>query len=279
MAEGAVTRVVIACDPVGENRACIELAARFASWIDAALRAVFVEDEALLHLAAFPFARHVGAGGEIFSSIDEQAVQHQFEAHAARLRSTLAAAAAASDVGWTFDVIRGPLALATLGLDERDLLVIAAASRPFAGALRLDSRWVANALASHRPTLLLRNGSAASHEVVALIENAASMALLVSTAAKLAMAGERSLVLLLANDEVDATAALEIVHSISDAVAARCRIARLPTRQPAAQAKAGLESIATAGRLLIVDADPATRDAAALKTLLAMTRADILFLR
>jgi len=40
-----------------------------------------------------------------------------------------------------------------------------------------------------------------------------------------------------------------------------------------------LASTAAAGRLLVVDADPAINDAAALRNLLATTQADILFLR
>lgn len=47
MNDFVVHRVVVAFDPVGENKSSIELAAQLAAWWDVALRGVFVEDETL----------------------------------------------------------------------------------------------------------------------------------------------------------------------------------------------------------------------------------------
>jgi hypothetical protein len=273
MTERTIARVVIAFDPVGENEASIAAAARLAASLDAALRGVFFEDEALLNLAAIPFIRHIGAGGETFASIDERTVLHQFAAHAARLRTMLEAAARSQSVGCTFDIVRGPSTIATLDIGEKDLLVIEAETRPFAGALHLDSRWLAAALETRHPFLLLRSSTHAPHDIVALVQTAAPAATrLITTAAQLALGGARSLMLLLA-DGLGPSAALDIVASVAPKLAARCRVERI------AGSKRAIEQNATAGRLVIVDADPSVNDMTALKEILATTRADILFLR
>src|SRR6185437_16144789 len=97
-------QVVVACDVVVENQACVETAARLADWLDATLRGIFVEDEALLHLTAIPPVRYVGPTGESFAAMDERSVLHQFESHAARMRAVLEAAARA---GAWLDLRRG----------------------------------------------------------------------------------------------------------------------------------------------------------------------------
>lgn len=274
MTERLITRVVIACDPVGENRSSIVAAARVAAWLNATLHGVFFEDEVLLHLANMPFARHIGAGGEIFASIDENALRHQFEAHAARIRTALKAAADAQAIDWSFGVVSGPSTVATLAIGDKDLLVIEAESRPFAGAVRFDSRWLAAAFETPLPILLIRSGADAPHDIVALVETGGPAAeRLVASAARLALAGNRMLTVLLANDACDSEAAREAVRAVSGRLAAKCRIDRL------SRAGQALANAATAGRLLIVDADPAVNDAATLRQLLAATRADILFLR
>lgn len=274
MTERMITRVVIACDPVGENRSSIIAAANLAAGLNVALHGVFVEDETLLHLADMPFARHTGAGGEIFASIDARALQRQFEAHAARIRAALAAAADAQAVAWSFGVVRGPSTVATLDIGNEDLLVIEAESRPFAGALRFDSRWLAAAFETARPTLLIRSATDAPRDIVALVQKAGPSAEnLIATAAKLAASGERMLTVLLAKDAPNGETVQEIVRNASGKRAVRCRIERLADGSPT------LTDAATRGRLLIVDADPAVNDTAALRQILAATRADVLFLR
>lgn len=274
MTDRTITRVVIACDPVGENRSSIIAAAHVAAGLNVALHGIFVEDEALLHLANMPFARHTGAGGEIFASIDENALRHQFEAHAARIRAALEIAAEAQAIDWSFGVVRGPSTVATLDIRNEDLLVIEAESRPFAGALRFDSRWLAAAFDTPLPILLIRSAANAPHDIVALVQTAGPPAeRLIATAVKLAAAGDGALTVLLANDAGDSEAVRETIRATSGRLAAKCRIERL------SESGHALENAATAGRLLIVDADPAVNDAATLRQLLAATRADILFLR
>lgn len=272
MTEHRIAQVVVACDAVGENQASIEAAARLADWLHAALRGIFVEDEALLHLTAIPPVRYVGSTGESFAAIDERTVLHQFEAHAARMRAVLEAAARARELGWTFDVVRGQPNMAILNTSDEDLLVIEMQSRPFAGSARLASRLLTAAVQSERPILLLRSGAGATHDIICLIQGTGeSAARLVVFATRLASAGKRSLTLFLASNAINERAALELVRSVSPELAERCRIER-PNRHT-------LANTAAAGRLMIVDADPTINDAAALRNLLATTQADILFLR
>ena len=219
------TRVVIACDAVGEHRATIEAAARFAAWFGATLRGVFIEDEALLHLAAIPFAKYIGATGQPPEPIDERATLHQFEAHAARVRAALASCAAAEEIGWSFDVLRGPLSVVNDALSERDLLVIETKSRPFAGALQLNSRLLNAALKTDHPLLLLRNGARPVTKIIALVQDPASAASrLITTAAKLAATVGSPLQVLLLPGTVDPAAALTLVTSVSEKVSAGCRV-------------------------------------------------------
>ncbi len=274
MNDFVVHRVVVAFDPVGENKSSIELAAQLAAWWDVALRGVFVEDETLIHLAALPFARHVGPSGDVSQEFDEGMLLHQFEAHANRIRAALAVAAREHEVGWSFDVVRGQPSLATLSIGDQDLLVVEAASRAFAGDFRLDSRWLAEAFRTHRPILLVRSTNIRRDGVVALVQKpGASAERTVGAAARLALAGRRPLTILLAHQDIDAAAIMAQLHAISDQVASHCRVARISSGDMS------LERAAEEGSVLVVDADPAINDAGALKDIAARTRSDILFLR
>lgn len=274
MSDFVVNRVVIACDAVGENCASIEAAARFAGWWNAALHAIFVQDEALLNLAGLPFARHIGLGGDVSMAFDEATLLHQFDAHAGRVRAALEVAARAHAVGWSFDVVRGQLALATLPLDDRDLLVIEASSRPFAGEFRLDSRWLTAALQAHRSILLVRNSGNKRGDIAAVVEKPGPSAeRTISAAAELARAGNRRLTVILAGEGFDRTRIATQLRGISEKIAAQCRIEQ---QQPAG---ISLALAADHDSLLVVDADPTVNDVADLKALASRTSGDILFVR
>lgn len=274
MTDFVVSRVVIACDAVGENVFGIELAATLAATWNAALLGVFVQDEGLLNLAALPFARHVTASGEVTGEMDENTVVHHFVAHADRTRAALEAAAREHAITCSFSVVRGQLTLATLPMEERDLLVIEAESRPFAGLFRLDSRLLAASFEMHRPVLLVRDTGKRKDGVVALVQQAGPSAeRVISAAAEIAQAGEYGLTVLLGGEGLQATEALEIARRVAPKLAARVRLER------ATLESAALERIGGAGSFLVVDADPAINDASSLKELAARTRANLLFLR
>lgn len=273
MTEFTFRRVVIACDAVGENCPGIETAARLAAWWNAALRGVFVQDEALLHLAALPFARHVGPSGAVSEERDENKILSQFESRASLARAALEAAARRNEVGWSFDIVRGQAALATLALDEQDLLVIEAMSRPFAGEFRLRSRWLQAVYQAKRPILLVRNLTSGKDGVVALVQNPGELAKrTIDAAARLALAANRRLTIVLRGTGLDPDRARDDVRSVSEPLAAQCRVEQGP-------AGADLGRLADAASLLVVDADPAVNDPDLLEELTAQCQADMLFLR
>lgn len=272
MTERRIARVVIAGDAVGEYEASVETAAQLARWLDAALHGIFVEDEALLNLTGIPSAPHVGPSGESFAAIDERAVLHQFAAHAARMGAAIEKAARAQKVIWSFDVVRGQPSASIFDIGDQDLLVIEEESRPFTGGARLPSRLMAGALESDKSVLLLRGRKGAIRGMVALVQSpAARAAPLIMRATRLASASKQSLTLFLKTETEDDATILGSVRSVSDELAKRCDIAR-PNETTVA-------NIATGGRLLVVDADPAINSTEALKALVATTRANILFLR
>lgn len=274
MTDFDISRVVIACDAVGENVSGIELAATMAATWNAALHGIFVQDEGLLNLAALPFTRQVMASGEVTREVDESAVIHHFTAHAGRTRAALEAAAHEHAVACSFAVVQGHFTLATLPMEERDLLVIEAESPPFAGSFRLDSRLLAASFEAHRPVLLVRNMGKRRDGVVALVQQAGPSAeRVISAAAGIAQTGDDRLTVLLAGESLQVTAAVEILRRISVKLAARSQVERASLNSLALQAMAG------AGSVLVVDADSAINDADSLKELTARTRANILFLR
>lgn len=274
MTDLVISRVVIACDTVGENVSGIELAATIAAAWNAVLHGIFVQDEGLLHLAALPFARHVTESGEVTAEVDQDAITHHFAAFAERTRAALEAAAREHAISSSFAVVRGQLALTTLPVEEHDLLVIEAASRPFAGSFRLDSRLLGASFETHRPVLLVRNMAKGKDGIVALVQEAGlSAERVLSAAAEIAQAGDYELTILLAREGLQEKDAVEIVRRVSPRLALRARVDRTALNS------AALDRMAGEGSILVVDAEPTINDLSSLKEIAARTDAHLLFLR
>ncbi len=269
MTEFLVRRIIIACDAVSENRAGIEAAARFASAWKALLHAVFVQDESLLQLAALPFARQVGAAG--VERLDEAAILHHFEADAARTRAALERAAQRRSIAASFAVVRGHPTLATLSVGDRDLLVVSAMTRPFAGRFRMASRWLATALKAHLPVLLLRNYADWTDGVVCLMQSdAASSWRALAAAARFAIAGDHPLFVRIVDDAVSVGEVRKRLEEIAPAFA---RTAPIESARRASPLDEGDKS------LLVVDAAPEINDLTALAALVERARGSILLVR
>lgn len=269
MTDFSVQRIIIACDAVSENRAGIEAAARLAGIWNALLHAVFLQDENLLHLAALPFARQVGAAGA--EKLDEIAILRQFEADAERVRMALEAAAQSRSVASSFAVVRGQPTLATLAVGDRDLLVITAAARPFAGRFRVASRWLLTALEANLPVLLLRNHSDWTGGVVCAMQaDAPSSWRTLAAAARFAAAADRPLIVRIVDNAVTANEIRKRLDGISS---------DLGRQPPIENIGHGQTLDAGENSLLVVDAAPEINDRAALKTFVERVRADILFVR
>jgi hypothetical protein len=149
-----IKRVVVSLDAASETGAAIDTAARLAARWRVPLHGLFIEDEQLIGLAGFPFARQVtlGAGPEQLTKDD---VEDYFRAFAERARRDIAAAADGYDVKWSFATVRGPPAPDMLGR-EYDFVVAGAASRPVGDHFRIASRCWSWMTIAARPFLLAK---------------------------------------------------------------------------------------------------------------------------
>jgi len=264
-----VRRIIIACDAVSENRTGIEAAARLARSWNALLHAVFVQDESLLHLAALPFVRQVGAAGP--ETLDEAAMLRQFEADAERAHAALKAAARSQAVAWSFAVVRGKPSLAALSVGDRDLVVISATAKPFAGQFHLASRWLEAALETQLPVLVLHQQAAWVDGVVCAIRTTAPSSWRVLVAAAcLALASNRPLIVRIVDDAVSADDVRKWLQGVSPDIVGKARLESVRPGQLLDEDQ---------NRLVVVDAASDTNDLASLKELIERTQADILLVR
>ena len=162
-----IKRVIVPLDASSETSTAIDTAARLAARWRVPLHGVFIEDEELIGLAGLPFARQVtlGVGPE---PLTKDQVEDHFRAFAERARRELAEAADRYAVKWSFETVRGPLALDTIG-GEHDFVVAGAATRPIGDHFRVSSRswsWMATLA---RPFLLAKRGWDTGGSVFALL--------------------------------------------------------------------------------------------------------------
>ncbi|MGE5200428.1 MAG: hypothetical protein ACM3O6_00015, partial [Acidobacteriota bacterium] len=260
----------IACDAVCEIQPAIETAAQLAGQWQAALHGIFVEDLDLLQAAALPFTREVSAAPAAAQALDEAEMALHLSALASRVRSDLEAVARRYGLVWSFAVVRDRPSARMLSAPDADLLIVEGRARPFAGGLRLESRFVAAAFDADRSVLLLRDGGEKRGRVVALVQSAGETGWrTLAAAAKVAAAGDRSLTVLVATDEVSSAEIRDRLRSASPELAAHVRIE-----------SASRTSVANLGRdLLVVDADPAVNPPSALREIVASTPADVLLVR
>lgn len=166
--KGDIERIVVPLDAASENRAAIDAAARLAHRWGAQLHGVFVEDNDLLHLARFPFARQVSIGAGVERLTAEQ-VERQLRAFAARARIEVEAAARRHDVPWSFEISEAAAVDAGLTRSERDFLVAGTATRPIGRHFRVETRWWQVIEASAVSYLLVHREWATTGTVVTLV--------------------------------------------------------------------------------------------------------------
>lgn len=99
-------RIIVGVDTERSAREALALAARMAAKVDAGLNGVFVEDENILSLSAFPFVREVSMSGEI-GEIDNAALIRAMQAQAQIAKRTLERVAHDAGIGCSFRVARG----------------------------------------------------------------------------------------------------------------------------------------------------------------------------
>ena len=155
MASFGITRVVVACDAAGEIAPAIEAGSRLAAHWRARLHVVFVQDPMLRLLATHPQVRHVSLASPAVATVEAD-LEHMFLAMAQRAQAILAEQASRRGLDWSFAVVSEAPSTIAFGMGGNDLLVVEGTARPFAGQMRLRSRFSSLALAAALPVLMIR---------------------------------------------------------------------------------------------------------------------------
>lgn len=225
---GPIERVVVALDATAENGSAIDVAVRLAIGARAPLHAVFVEDEDLLSLAGLEVAREVvaGAGGGPLTS---DQLELQLRAAAVRAREDVLAAARIHALEYSFEIVRGDAETALSAVSDRDLIVAGALSRPVAGHLRVELRWLVALDLAPGPIVLARKGSKKDSGIVVLLqERSAAASRLLQAAARIAASDRGTLTLMCPSALAAGDGFAEWVEDQIGASAARLRIEPAP---------------------------------------------------
>ncbi|HSN91829.1 MAG TPA: universal stress protein [Anaeromyxobacteraceae bacterium] len=191
-----VRRIVVGLDASEPSLDALSAAAARARRLGSDLRALFVEDQDLLRLAALPFAQEARTPAGAFDRLVRDEVEAQLRALAARARQALERAAARVQVSFTFEVARGavtPRVLAAAG--EEDLLVLGAGGHARSGRTAPGGTARAAARDARASVLLLARGARMGDPVVAVHDGAPGSARAVAAAARLAAPDEGPVVL------------------------------------------------------------------------------------
>jgi hypothetical protein len=171
------TRIVIALDTASLTAPVIETGVALAAGLDAMLDALFVEDEQLLRLAALPFARELGYPSARLRRLDPADVERALRAQVEQVRKQLAATAAALDLEWQLNVVRGDVLRTAFGYaNVADILVV---GRSVAAAVRepgLAAQPQPFPSLRRRPMLALFDGSAAGTDALKVAQSVARVA-------------------------------------------------------------------------------------------------------
>ncbi len=135
----APSRIVILLDASRSSMAALEAAAELAARRHAELLALFIEEEALLRCAGYPWTREIGLSGAV-RAIEADAVEQSMRARAEKARQALLHAAQRRGVTARLKVSRGGVvheALAVLTPD--DLLVLGKVGYARSRGLRFGS--------------------------------------------------------------------------------------------------------------------------------------------
>jgi hypothetical protein len=215
-------RVVLGLWHTTADAASIEAAAELARLLRLGLHGLFVEDEALLTMAALPFAREIRLATHTWRELSADAVETEMRHAAEEAQRLLDAAARATGIASAFEVVRGdPAACIAAACRAGDILAVTdpgAAGLAAHGGLRLreDAGEAASIL------LLPARPAARRGSIVAIAQDAADPAL--AAAGALAAATGEDLVLLLAQGTAP-DAARAMAASVQEAGRTHRRVA------------------------------------------------------
>jgi hypothetical protein len=234
-----IRRILVALSGNQEEAAWLESAAALATWLDAELATLFVEDELLLDACRLPFIREVGRVSAVVRRLEAGGLEAAFRAAAARMQRLLEQAAQRQALRYSFQIVRGRLLQTALeAARELDAVLLRG---PSARPARRQPAGRLHIYAGRPPLLAVLGPNEAAPRTLAVALN-------------LARAADTGLIL-----------ALPAADEASFATARRDVQALLPARLPAMrfhrlddQTSASLSRAAAALRpsLMVVHADP-----------------------
>ncbi len=105
----ARSRVLVAVRTADRAAPVVSLASALLSGLDAELSGLFVEDHALLRVAALPITREVGLSSASVRPLELPDVERTLQRQAAQVRAAVEALARELSLPWSFRVARGTL--------------------------------------------------------------------------------------------------------------------------------------------------------------------------
>ncbi|MEQ9520021.1 MAG: hypothetical protein RLN89_11355 [Parvibaculum sp.] len=116
-------KILVEADTLTPEPQAIQFAARMAGALQARLAGCFVENQALMDLAALPFASEVSFGGTV-KPFQRERLEREWAAQAKQAETVFAAAAAAAGLAWSFEVRRGKPIFSMLEAAAREDVVV-----------------------------------------------------------------------------------------------------------------------------------------------------------
>ena len=165
----AARRILVAIDASSASLDALEAAAALAARLGSELAGLFVEDEALLRLAALPFGDIVRSPGGDRERLDPVSVEAELRAVASHAREVLERTASSHRVTCSFRVTRGRVVPELLAAAEgADLVVLGSSGhgRSARGAVGDTAR--AAAVRAPTSVLLLSRGARLDDGIVAV---------------------------------------------------------------------------------------------------------------
>jgi len=264
--ERAIGRILVALNASPHSLAMLEAAARLAAELEAELMGLFVEDINLLRLAGLPFAREVADISAVARQLDVHAMERALRGQAEQIRRALAQVSERRSLRWSFRAVRGNVVAEVVDVArEADLIIVGREARwTSAGGLTASTAYAVTARAPCS-VVLLRHGASFGRPVVVWFDGSAAAQRALATAAQLARADDKNLVVMVPAATADKAAQLEETAAAWLSVRGlRARFRRLARGDATSLAQTVRRE---GGRVLVLDAaspflqDPAVHEA------------------